>query len=108
MINFIHKTLKLNNLTSRFLFWTILLILLTSILYVVTYSAIDKTRRIDEINQNLHYGLNNQKVLIENWVTDRMEEVRFLASIQQTETINLSFISSRFLYYNQFFEQLDA
>lgn len=108
VINFIHKIFRLKGITSRFLFWVVLLVFLTSALYLVTYSAIDRSKRIQEAEEDLTYVLTNQKKIVENWVENRFQEARLFANFLVLQNANLEVIAQRFAYYHDFFNQFNA
>src|SRR5690625_631053 len=108
MIHFIHRVFRLNGITSRLFFWVVILVFLTSILFLFSYMTIDKNKRISETKSNLNYGLVNQRIIIENWAADRAEEVRLLASFPITKELQLDTMVQRFQYYHQYYDQLDA
>jgi len=108
MIHFIHKVLQLNGIVSRFFFWVIVIVVVTSCSYLVAFSAVDKKNRIEEVENNLRFGLSNQKVTLENWSLDRKEEVNLLASFPVTKERNYEIMAARFSYYHQYFKQLKA
>src|SRR5690625_4048094 len=98
MIHFLHKVLRLNGIVSRFFFLVIIIVVLTSCSYLITFSAVDKNNRIQEVDNNLQFGLYNQKVTLENWAADREEEVHLLASFPVTKEQNYDIMAARFSY----------
>lgn len=108
MIHFLHKVLRLNGIVSRFFFWVIIIVVLTSCSYLITFSAVDKNNRIQEVDNNLQFGLYNQKVTLENWAADREEEVHLLASFPVTKEQNYDIMAARFSYYHQYYKQLNS
>lgn len=108
MINFIHKIFRLRGITSRFLFWVVLLVFLTCALYLVTYSAIDRTKRIEETQEDLHYVVKNQKKIVENWVENRFQEARLFANFLVDGKADLEVIANRFAYYHDFYNQFNS
>src|SRR5690625_4541490 len=106
MIHFIHRILKLDGIVSRFFFWVIIIVVLTSFSYLFTYSAVDKKVKLEEVERNLHYGLQNQIITLENWSADREEEVSLLAGFLVTTDANYEIMAARFNYFAKHYEQL--
>src|SRR5699024_7149281 len=84
------------------------LVFLTSVLYVLSYAMIDKSKRIEDAQNHLQYGLLSQQTLLENWILDRAEEVRLLASFPASKDSELKTMASRFTYYHHYYDQIDA
>lgn len=108
MIHFIHRILKLDGIVSRFFFWVIIIVVLTSFSYLFTYSAVDKKVKLEEVERNLHYGLQNQIITLENWSADREEEVSLLAGFLVTTDANYEIMAARFNYFAKHYEQLSS
>lgn len=108
MIHFIHRKLKLDGIVSRFFFWVIIIVFLTSLSYLFTYGAVDRKVRLEAVKEDLQYGLSNQRITLENWSADRMEELTLLASLPVTKDENYEAMASRYNYYGHYYEQLNA
>lgn len=108
MIHFLHKIFGLKSITSRFFFWVIVFVFLTSSLYLCLFITIDKNKRIEEAKMNLNYITLNQQMIIENWSNDRMEDIRLLASFPVSKNMQLDVMAKRFKYYHDYYEQLHA
>lgn len=81
---------------------------LTSFSYLFTYSAVDKKVKLEEVEANLHYGLSNQVITLENWSADREEEVTMLAGFLITTDANYDVMATRFDYFAKHYEQLNS
>lgn len=108
MIHYIHRMLKLDGIVSRFFFWVIMIVFFTSFSYLITYSAVDKKAKLEEVEANLQYGLQNQIITLENWSADREEEVFLLAGYLVTPDANYEVMATRFNYFANHFEQLNS
>lgn len=108
MIRFIHRIFRLNSITSRFFFWIFTVVILTSCLYLFSFVSIDRNKRIAETEANLEYGLNNQRIIVENWAAARAEEIRLLSSFQVSKELKLDTMAKRFQYYHEHYSQVDS
>lgn len=100
--------LKLDGIVSRFFFWVLIIVFLTSFSYLFTYSAIDKKVKLEEVEANLQYGLQNQIITLENWSADREEEVFLLAGFLVTTDGNYDVMATRFNYFAKHYEHLNS
>src|SRR5690625_5801332 len=101
MIYRIHRLLRLKGMTSRFFFWVTVLVILTSALYVLVFIVIDKNHRINDATDKLQFELHNQHMIIENWVHDRLAEVRLFANFpvskdRKSTRLNSSHVASSY------------
>src|SRR5699024_3723162 len=85
-----------------------MIVFLTSFSYLFTYSAIDKKAKLEEVEANLQYGLQNQIITLENWSADREEEVFLLAGFLVTTDANYEVMATRFNYFAKHYEQLNS
>ena len=108
MIHFIHRKLRLEGIITRFFFWVIVIVFLTSFTYLLTYSAVDKKMRADQIKNSLRYSLSMQVATLENWTKDREEEVVLLSSFPVTKELDYEVMAARFNYFDHYYDQLNS
>lgn len=108
MINFIYRLLRLKKITSRLFLWIILLIMLSGCLHLISYMAIDKEKRITDTKSDLEYALSTQQTIIENWADDRMNEIRYLASLPVTKQFQLERMKETYQHYLDTHDELTA
>lgn len=108
MIHSIHRYLKLHSIFSRFFFWIVVFVTLTSLLYLITYVIVDKNNRINKAEEELTYSLSNQRLIVDNWIRERREEVRLLTSFSVTKAADIDIMATRFQYYHDFYSQINS
>src|SRR5690625_7704168 len=78
MIDLLHRKLHLIKLASSFLFWTFLLVFFTGVLFIFCFITIDRHQLFKAAMEQLDISIQNQKLLIEHYTTDRLVEFRLL------------------------------
>src|SRR5690625_3370036 len=108
MIYRIHRLLRLKGMTNRFFFWVTVLVILTSALYVLVFIVIDKNHRINDATDKLQFELHNQHMIIENWVHDRLAEVRLFANFPVSKDGSIDIMATRFKFFHTHHKQFDS
>lgn len=108
MIHYIYKLFRLDSIVHRLFFWLILMVLLTSMTYLVTYSIVERTQTIEVTKTNLQYDLMNQDLMLRSWTEDREQEVHLLASFPVTLEGDYEVMAARYSYYSEYYDQIDS
>jgi len=108
MLRFIYRLCNLRTIKSRFSFWLIVLIVITSSLYLVTFLVIDKQKRLTDVENFLISGATSQQTLLENWLDERTEEINTLAEHLSENHFMIEEMAKTLEHYGQLYSQLDA
>lgn len=108
MFRFIYRMFNLRTIKSRFSFWLIVLIVITSSLYLITFLVIDKQKRLTDVENFLISGTRSQQTLLGNWLDERTEEINTLAEHLSENHFMIEEMAETLEHYGQLYSQLDA
>lgn len=84
-MNLVYGMFRVSTLKGRFLLWAGTLVLAMSLIIVLCFSAIVYTTKAKEMNSTLQQAVNLQSEFIDQWKTERLSNVRYLARLPEVE-----------------------
>lgn len=108
LFDYIYRYLRIFGITNRLRFWATLLIIFVGVLNILPLMMYDKNDKEEETISILENNVTNQSLFIENWISERSQDIRFLANLPMTRSFQFEEMHQTFEVFRRQQQEFQA